>query len=84
MCDYLFDKVTAMNMRILLRTMTEAEREALAASVGSSVGYLRLIAGGHRRPSTDLSKKLVSAEPRLTLHDLRPDVWGDSPVSGGS
>jgi hypothetical protein len=72
---YLFAKVPCMDMRTLLKKMTDPERETLARAVDSSVGYLRLIAGKHRRPSTDLAKKLVAADGRLTLHELRPDVW---------
>lgn len=66
-----------MDMKTFLRQAAEDERERLATAVGSSVGYFYLIAGGHRRPSTDLCKRLVSAEPRLALEALRPDVWGD-------
>lgn len=64
-----------MDMRTLLRTMTEPEREDFARRADSSLGYLRLIAGGHRRPSTALAKRLVDADGRLSLHELRPDVW---------
>jgi hypothetical protein len=81
---YLFDKVAGMDMRTLLRSMTEPERQVLAAKVDSSVGYLRLIAGGHRRPSTDLAKKLVEADGRLSLAELRPDVWGPPEPSGAA
>lgn len=73
-----------MDMRTLLRSMTEPERQVLAAKVDSSVGYLRLIAGGHRRPSTDLAKKLVEADGRLSLAELRPDVWGPHEPSGAA
>jgi hypothetical protein len=64
-----------MDMKTYLKQATPEAREALAAEVGSSVGYFYLIAGGHRNPGTDLCKLLVEAEPNLTLHDLRPDVW---------
>jgi hypothetical protein len=64
-----------MDMKSYLRQASSAERERLAASVKSSVGYFYLIAGGHRRPGTALCRALVTAEPKLTLHSLRPDVW---------
>lgn len=67
-------------MKTYLKQATPHEREALALAVGSSVGYFYLIAGGHRNAGTDLCKLLVEAEPRLTLHDLRPDVWDVDPV----
>jgi hypothetical protein len=69
-----------MDMKSYLRQASEEEREALALSVNSSVGYLYLIAGGHRRPGTDLCKALVASESKLTLHELRPDVWAE-PIS---
>jgi hypothetical protein len=64
-----------MDMKTYLKQALPEDRAATAAAVKSSVGYFYLIAGGHRRPSTDLCKALVAAEPKLTLHCLRPDVW---------
>lgn len=63
-------------MKTYLRQASQEEREKLALAVGSSVGYFYLIAGLHRRPSTSLCKLLVAQEPKLTLHELRSDVWG--------
>lgn len=62
-------------MKNLLRTMTPTDRAELAQKAGRSVGYFYQIAGGHRKPSAVLSKQLVLIEPRLTLHELRPDIW---------
>lgn len=67
-----------MDMKTWLRQATDAERQALAERVDSSVGYFYLIAGLHRRPGTKLCKALVACEPKLTLEGLRPDVWGPS------
>lgn len=64
-----------MDMKTYLQQATPDERDALAAAVGSSVGYFYLIGGGHRRPSPSLCKRLVGAEPKLGLGDLRPDIW---------
>lgn len=72
---YLFGKVASMDMKTYLKQATPDEREVTASAAGTSVGYLYLIAGGHRRPSTDLTKRLVEAEPKLTLSGLRPDIW---------
>ena len=71
-------------MKTYLRQAADAERRALAQTVESSVGYLYLIGGGHRRPSTKLCKKLVEAEPKLTLPELRPDVWTGEPSADDS
>ena len=62
-------------MKTYLQQTAPELREKLAQEVKSSVGYFYLIAGGHRKASTTLCKKLVEKEPRLTLQELRPDVW---------
>ena len=71
-----------MDMKTYLQQAAPAEREALAATVKSSVGYFYLIGGGHRRASPALCKRLVEAEPKLTLSGLRPDVWTPPPSDG--
>ena len=67
-----------MDMKTFLRQASPKEREELARRVGSSVAYFYLIAGGHRRPGTDLCKRLVDAEPKFVLACLRPDIWGSA------
>jgi len=54
------------------------ELDAIAAKAGTTLGYLsEQVANGHRNPSPDLAKKLVAASGgRLTLAELRPDLWG--------
>jgi len=76
-----------MDMKTYLQQATPDEREALAITVKSSVGYFYLIGGGHRRASPKLCKRLVAAEPKLTLSGLRPDIWAppsdpDGPTPG--
>ena len=66
-------------MKTYLKQAAPEERKALAVVVGSSVGYFYLIAGGHRKAGIELCKALVKAEPKLTLHGLRPDIW-DEPL----
>jgi hypothetical protein len=68
-------KSAPMDMKTYLQQASPEEREALASEVGSSVGYFYLIAGKHRNPSHGLCQRLVTAEPKLTLSDLRPDIW---------
>lgn len=70
-----------MDMKTYLRQSTPEQREALAAAVSSSVGYFYLIGGRHKKPGTNLCQKLVEAEPKLTLYELRPDIWGESSPS---
>lgn len=64
-------------MKTYMKQATPEEREALAEKVGSSVGYFYQIAGGHKRPGSKLCRALVAAESRLTLSELRPDIWAD-------
>lgn len=64
-------------MKTYLNQAMPQEREALANAVESSVGYFWLIAGKHRKPGIGLCRRLVLAEPKLTLFGLRPDVWSE-------
>lgn len=68
-----------MNLRELLDVLTPAEKVAFAERVGTSYVYLFQMAGSgvaKRRPSPKLARRLVQVEPRLTLAELRPDIWG--------
>lgn len=67
-----------MDMKTYLKQAVPCDRKTLAAAAGTSVAYLYLIGGGHRRAGPELCKKLVAAEPKLTLCDLRPDIWAPS------
>lgn len=64
-----------MDMKTYLKQASPDEREALASAVSSSVGYFYLIGGKHKKPGPNLCQKLVEAEPKLTLSELRPDIW---------
>lgn len=63
--------------------LTPAERNRLAAAVGCSPKYLYQVATGvidmktgkSRQMGPELCRRIVEAEPRLTLHELRPDIW---------
>ncbi|WP_148716852.1 helix-turn-helix domain-containing protein [Chitinolyticbacter meiyuanensis] len=58
-----------------LSELTVAERNGLADEVGKSRVYLYQCAAGIRQPSPKLCRELVAKEPRLTLAELRPDLW---------
>ncbi|MCP1446421.1 transcriptional regulator with XRE-family HTH domain [Pseudomonas sp. GGS8] len=63
-------------MQEWLKKATAKERDQVAAEAGTSVGYLYQIAGGHRKPSLELSKKLQAAScGELTIQGLRPDLY---------
>jgi hypothetical protein len=64
-----------MDIKTYLKSSTPEERQALADKVGAKISYFSQLSGGHRKPSSKLCKALVKHEPRLTLADLRPDIW---------
>lgn len=66
-----------MDLRTYFLTTKPAERKALADAIGKSVDYLYLCSRGTRKPSSGLCMQLVKHEPRFTLAELRPDIWGD-------
>lgn len=65
-----------MNLYALKKTLTPKQYAALAGKAETSPGYLDQIAWGHRKPSPKLARKLTAANRRLTLEDLRPDIYG--------
>ncbi len=65
-----------MNLATYFRITKPAEREDFAKAIGSSVDYLYLCSRGTRRPGPKLCKKIVERDPRFTLPELRPDIWG--------
>ncbi|MCE3025758.1 hypothetical protein [Salinicola sp. DM10] len=61
-----------------LKRTTAEERETLAANAGTSVGYIWQLAGGHRKASLGMAKRLQEASfGELTIQGLRPDIFGD-------
>ncbi|NVZ22662.1 transcriptional regulator [Pseudomonas costantinii] len=59
-----------------LKTAATSERNRVATLAGTSVGYLYQIAGGHRRASLELSKKLqIATGGDLSMSGLRPDLY---------
>lgn len=65
-----------MNLTDLQKLDGRGAFVALAKKANTSPSYLSQCAGGHRKPSPSLAKKLVAADARLTLASLRPDVYG--------
>lgn len=68
-----------------LSELTPSERATLAAALGCSPKYLYQVAAGTidaktgkpRRIGSELAIRAVRIEPRLTLGELRPDIWGE-------
>ena len=70
-----------MTLDEFLKEADADERTRVADAAGTSVAYLYQIAGGHRRPSTDLAKKISAATRsphKVSKAELLPDVWGRS------
>lgn len=62
-------------IRDWLHSHTDSEREALAASAGTTVAYLWQLSGEHRKPSVSLASRLSEASDGvLTLAGMRPDL----------
>lgn len=61
-----------------LKPMSQQERAVFAKGIGTTLGYLNLIRGEHRRLGPSLAKKFVfAAEGKVSLQEARPDLWGE-------
>lgn len=67
-----------MDIKTYFQTTVPADRKAFADAVGASVDYLYLCARGVRKPGPSLCRRIVGQDPRFTLAELRPDLWGDT------
>lgn len=54
-------KIPIPDMQRWLTKACNEERQRVADEAGISIGYLWLIAGGHRKPSEDVATKLHKA-----------------------
>ncbi len=69
-----------MQLRDYLRVLRPDVREAFARDAGTSVGYLYLLGGGHRKAGHALAKEIEKASAGVvTRYDLRPDIFGEPP-----
>lgn len=65
-----------MELRDYWLAMSTEDRQAFVDRAGTTISYMPLLTGGHRRPSPELARKLVEASDGvLTLTALRPDIW---------
>ena len=73
-------KLWPMDLRQLFAVISPQEKLVLADKADTDILYLYQLHGGprnrpNRRPSVSLCRRLVEADSRLTLHELRPDIW---------
>lgn len=66
-----------MNLRTYFLITKPAERQEFADAVGAKVNYLYNCSIGKRQPGPSLCQRIVAYDPRFTLAELRPDIWGD-------
>lgn len=66
-----------MDLKTYFKQTKRPDREAFAQSLGVNHDYLYHCARGARRPGPELCKEIVRQDPRFTLAELRPDIWGD-------
>jgi hypothetical protein len=66
-----------MDLRTYFLTTKRAQREKFAADLGVHVDYLYHCSRGERKPGPELCKRIVALDPRFTLAELRPDIWGN-------
>lgn len=52
------------------------EKAKLADDLDTSVGYLKLIANGHRSPGHQFARR-IKDRTGLSLKQLRPDIFGE-------
>lgn len=67
-----------MNLTEYFAATKPAERRKLAEICGTGVLYLDQCKRGVRKVGPKLALRLIAAEPRLTLPELRPDIWGEN------
>ncbi|MGR9097190.1 transcriptional regulator [Klebsiella quasipneumoniae] len=57
-------------------SLNKEQQSTLAASVGSTPGYLRLVFNGYKKAGFNLAKKLENiTSGQITKYDLRPDIY---------
>lgn len=78
-------KTPIPDMQTWLSSATAVERQRVADESGISVGYLWLIAGGHRKPSEDVAASLHKAtEGRVSAFSFFPKLAAIAATSAES
>jgi DNA-binding transcriptional regulator YdaS (Cro superfamily) len=67
-----------MDLREHLKSLTRAEREAIATKSGTSLGHLVNVSYGYKPCSPELASGVERAtRGAVTRQELRPDDWRD-------
>ncbi|MGR2663659.1 hypothetical protein HA052_11085 [Chromobacterium haemolyticum] len=58
-----------------LQDLSRQERLVLAEATSTNEQYLYQCGVGLKNPSPKLCRRIIEADPRFTLPELRPDIW---------
>lgn len=76
---YRVGNLPGMKLQTYLASLTPSERDAFAARINSTPGYVKLLRSGHKRVGHAMAKRiLVATDGQVTLHEMRPDIWAPS------
>lgn len=72
-----------MDLRKFWAGLEKEKRESLAVRAGTTVGYLKLVFGGHQKPGASLALRLedsiltleLARADEITKAHFRPDIW---------
>ncbi len=65
-----------MNIKTFIKSTPRNERQRIAALAGTTDAYFSQLAGGHRKPSIKLAKKIEIASGNLiTRQELLPEAF---------
>ncbi len=74
-----------MTLRDYFNGLSKDERTEFAERAGTSIGYIWLLSGAHRRPSPGLVMRLVIASNgQIIPEELRPDLKSIFGIESGS
>ena len=65
-----------MNIKTFIKSTPKTERQRIAALAGTTDAYFSQLAGGHRKPSLALAKRIEEASGKLiTRQELLPEAF---------
>jgi DNA-binding transcriptional regulator YdaS (Cro superfamily) len=68
--------VQIMKLSSYLSSLSAPDRDAFAAAIGTTPGYVKLLRYGHKRVGPAMAKRIFAAtDGQVGLHEMRPDIW---------
>jgi DNA-binding transcriptional regulator YdaS (Cro superfamily) len=66
-----------MKLAQYMRTLSPDQKRAYAKRAGTTVAYLKQLAGKHSVAGPQMARRLSAAsDGKVELHEIRPDIWG--------